>query len=391
MSIFKGKPPGETIIILLYFALKPLYFGASGFLQISDVFLLLSLVYLLVKQQGKIHFVGDNAEVIKIFIFMVAYQCLINVIWGIVTGDSEMNRHDLYYIFNFLAFAGVIHIGQRAGVDLIKRAIGLGSLIATIITAIGLLLFSDAGSRGTGFFNNPNQLGYFAVIMLTVIILCKEQMHKLQIVALFALSFWAVIASLSKAAIIAYFAEVVVLILFYQNNRSVKRLIAELALIAVVGAGVYLLLFSNINWFSGNSTIFHMRQRILYMSQENDSGLAYGRGYARVAEILPNIVWGTGEGAYERFNAMHGTEVHSTYVSLLTCYGLVGFIGYLVIFIKCMGRGRAFLQSLAALFGLVLYAVTHNGIRNTLIWMIMALLLLSNEKESDFHSNRIIQ
>jgi hypothetical protein len=184
---------------------------------------------------------------------------------------------------------------------------------------------------------------------------------------------------------------VVVLILFYQNNRSVKRLIAELALIAVVGAGVYLLLFSNINWFSGNSTIFHMRQRILYMSQENDSGLAYGRGYARVAEILPNIVWGTGEGAYERFNAMHGTEVHSTYVSLLTCYGLVGFIGYLVIFIKCMGRGRAFLQSLAALFGLVLYAVTHNGIRNTLIWMIMALLLLSNEKESDFHSNRIIQ
>lgn len=377
----KREPLGEAIVILLYFALKPLYFGASGFLQISDMVLLASLAFLIFRVKGHIAFDRESSPVIKLYLFMLVYQCLINGIWTIVTGDKSLNRHDLYYIFNFLAFAECLFIGQRVGIDAIKRAMGVGSFAAVLITAIGLIIYSGPASRSTGFFNNPNQLGYFAVIMLTVIALCKDRLSKVQIVTIFVISAWSVVVSLSKAAILAYFVEVIVLILFYQENRSVKRLILEFVLLAAAGAAIYLLFFSNINFGSSNKTILQMRNRILYMSEENDSELAYGRGYARVLEVIPNIVWGEGEGAYDRFIVKHGTEVHSTFASLLTCYGLIGLFGYIVIFKKCMGKGKQFIQSLVVLSGLFLYAITHNGIRNTLLWMIMALLLMNCSKQ----------
>lgn len=383
MNVIRREPLGVAVILLLYFALKPLYLGASGFLQISDVVLLLSLAYLFIAAHGKLGFDSDSASAIRIFLIMLLYQIVINSIWQAVTGDRSMSRHDLYYIFNFMAFTGCLYIGQLVSTDRIKRAVGLGSFVAVIITAMGMVLSAGLGTRSTAFFNNPNQLGYFAVIMLTVIALCKEQLNWVQKTAIFVISFWSMISSLSKAAILAYFIEVVVLILFYQNNRSAARIVTEIALLAVVGMVIYLLFFSDNSNIVNNDTIYQMRERILNLAEENDSSLAYGRGYARVTEMLPHLLWGTGEGAYDRFIVRHGTEVHSTFVMLLTCYGVIGLTGYIAIFKKCMGDGRQFVQNAIVLMGLFLYSLTHNGIRNTLVWMIMAMVLLFSRDERE--------
>ena len=278
-----------------------------------------------------------------------------------------------------LAFATVIYISQELSIASIKRAIGIGSLFAVIITAIGLIIFSNDEVRSVGFFNNPNQLGYFSVIMLTVIALCKEEMKKSHIMIVFVLSFWAVLVSLSKAAILAYFVEIIVLVLFYQNNFSVKRIVFELVVILIVSLGVYLLFFSNNSVIVSNPLLFEIRERIINMSNENDSSLAYGRGYARVGEMASHIIWGTGEGAYDRFDIRHGVEVHSTFVSLLTCYGLIGLLGYLTLIKNAMGKGSAFWNSLFVLSGLLLYSITHNGIRNTLFWILLALIYVNNK------------
>ncbi len=379
------KKLGLAAFIMIYFMLKPLYIGASGNMQICDYFLAFSILYLIFEGPEKIVFDQNSFSVTKLYIVVLFYQIVINAIWSVITESGAMNRHDLYYVFNFIAFLECLYVGQRAGVDSIKRAVGLGSFFGVIITAVGLLFFSGPQSRGTGFFNNPNQLGYYAVIMLTVVALCRKQLNRIQIGTIIVVSFWASIISLSKAAIIAYFAEAIILIMFYQNNQSLKRIIIELILLSVIAFIIYFLFYSDSRIVLDNKTLFDMRNRIINMSEENDSGLAYGRGYARVGEMLPHILWGTGEGAYNRFTVRHGTEVHSTFASLLTCYGLIGLIGYLVIFIKCMGRGGRLIQNIIALAGLFLYAITHNGIRNTLLWMIMALLLLeSNEEKNQY-------
>lgn len=379
MKEARVEPLGLSIIILIYFALKPIYLASSGSVQVADLFFALSVLFVIIKNKGRIVFNKNNAVIIGYFCLLIIYQIVINGIWSFVTGDFSMNVNDLYYVFNMLAFATVIYISQELSIASIKRAIGIGSLFAVIITAIGLIIFSNDEVRSVGFFNNPNQLGYFSVIMLTVIALCKEEMKKSHIMIVFVLSFWAVLVSLSKAAILAYFVEIIVLVLFYQNNFSVKRIVFELVVILIVSLGVYLLFFSNNSVIVSNPLLFEIRERIINMSNENDSSLAYGRGYARVGEMASHIIWGTGEGAYDRFDIRHGVEVHSTFVSLLTCYGLIGLLGYLTLIKNAMGKGSAFWNSLFVLSGLLLYSITHNGIRNTLFWILLALIYVNNK------------
>ena len=104
--------------------------------------------------------------------------------------------------------------------------------------------------------------------------------------------------------------------------------------------------------------------------------LGSGRGYSRIWEIGVHFLWGVGEGAYNRFQTMKGMEIHSTFASLLVSYGLTGLIGYALIFFRgIVYRGNA-IRNLIVFSGVLLYQVTHNGIRNTLLWLFLALFIL---------------
>lgn len=374
------KTLGAALIITVYFTLKPIYLNSSGTLQISDIILIIFLFFYFIHNRFRFALRRKSQKLIIGFFVLVVYQAVINMIWSLRTGDVYMNRRTLYYVFNLIAFSSSVLIGEKVGSERLKKAMAFGSLYGLIFTCIGMLVYSG-GSRNTGFFNNPNQLGYYAVLMLTVLVVCRNQYSRVQRSVVFIISAWAAIVSLSKAAVIAFFAELVVVVLSYQKNRSAKRLVFVLFLILLLAMSVYLLLYADVSFVNNNITLRRLRYRILYMTSENDSGLAYGRGYARIFEVFPHILWGTGEGAYWRFVAKHNTEVHSTLISLLTCYGLIGITGYFKIFVRCMGRNKNQIKkSCVFLFGVFMYSLTHNGIRNTLLWMILALLLCINEE-----------
>ena len=108
---------------------------------------------------------------------------------------------------------------------------------------------------------------------------------------------------------------------------------------------------------------------------ENDSSLSTGRGYSRVWEIGYHFLWGKGEGAYYRFQIMTGLEVHSTFVNILVSYGLIGFAAYVYLIMKPMLHKGETVRNLACFSGLFLYFFTHNGIRNTLLWILLAVVL----------------
>ncbi len=368
----------EGIVILVYFALKPLYLSASGTLQISDIILLLGMGVFLYCNKGRLRFPPQGFQLFSLFAVLLSYQFIINLVWSAFLNDISISKHSLYYLFNFFAFFTCLYIGEKIGIDRLKKAVAAGAFYSVIITAVGLLFFQNNSSRSTGFFENPNQLGYYAIIMITVTILCRDQMSKFKMITVVTISIWSIIASLSKAAIIAVFGEILVLILFFQKKKTARRLAIQLILLGVVGLGVYMLFFSESDLILRYPTLAAMRHRILNMSKEGDTNLAYGRGYARVFEMLPHILWGTGEGGYDRFIARHGTEVHSTFISLLTCYGLIGLTGYVYLFYKCMGKGKQLINNAIMMTGLFLYAITHNGIRNTLLWMVLAVMFIEN-------------
>lgn len=366
--------------VLLYFALKPLYFRESGTLQIADIVLLALTIKYQIRPQYKDDLPAPVRDTNLLFFLTLLYQAVVNAIWGAVTGDLAMNRRTLYYVFNYLAFSSCLYIGHIAGHQNLKRALANGCFYSALVTALGLLVSTAEGTRSTGFFNNPNQLGYHAVIMLAVLAFCNEAMSRRQSLTVLIISAWSVVASLSKAAAIAYVVQLLLMIIFIQNKRSPRRLLNQVMLISVVCFAVYALLYSDLSIVQSNRVLHELRERILFMGEENDSGLAYGRGYARVEEIGIHFLWGTGEGAYDRFVARHGTEVHSTFVSLLICYGVVGLISYITIIGRCVGIGKnsVFKRNVIALSGVFLYAITHNGIRNTLLWILLSAMLVEN-------------
>ena len=125
--------------------------------------------------------------------------------------------------------------------------------------------------------------------------------------------------------------------------------------------------------------IWTFRHRILHMASENDSSFGFGRGYNRVFEMGSNVFWGMGEGAFDRFQTLRGLEVHSTYASILVSYGILGTLLFVVCLKKIIIIPGYVKRNLCCLTGIAMYSLTHNGIRNTLIWILFAVMFLEAE------------
>lgn len=369
-------------IIAVYFALKPVYLWSSGMPQISDFFLVVSLFYLIVSFHGNIYFSEKGFSAVKLFSLLTMYQFTVNLIWSMITSDLTMVKVSLYYVFNLIAFAMCLLIGVNIGTEGLKKSIVYGSFVSILVTMLGIATYSGSSSRNVGFFNNPNQLGYYAVIMMTVILYCRKQLNKPQKVILFLGSAYAAIASLSKAAIIGYLGLLIIYILFFQEQRNIKKVGIKILLMGLFLGVVYLLFYADNNYILSNNKLYLMRYKIIHMMEENDSNLNSGRGYGRIFELGFNFLWGMGEGDYNRFLSRPGAELHSTFVNLLVSYGLIGLTGYLYLFKSCMGKRKKFINSLVILSGLFLYSITHNGVRNTLLWIILATMLLENAEKN---------
>ena len=141
---------------------------------------------------------------------------------------------------------------------------------------------------------------------------------------------------------------------------------------------LFIFLFTDSPLVMNNRTLYLARYRLLNMNNERDSDLGEGRGYARAEEVGTNILWGMGEGAFDRFIYKTGAEVHSTYVNMYVSYGLIGIIGYAWIIGYAVLCRKRVIRNIACMSGLLLYFVTHNGIRNTLFWIMLALVIADN-------------
>lgn len=81
----------------------------------------------------------------------------------------------LYYIYNTIAFLLCLMICAEVSIDNVKKAVVNGCLYSLLINTVGLII-SAAKGRATGFFNNPNQLGYYALLILTFYTIFRKDM-----------------------------------------------------------------------------------------------------------------------------------------------------------------------------------------------------------------------
>ena len=366
---------GMGIILTIYLTLKPLYLFASGLPQISDMFMIAAAVYMLVKERGIIRIPKGSGTWIRVFVLTLVFQCAIQLFWWVKTDESEFLLVASYYVFNFIAALLCVCIGRRIGPKRLKRAICEGCFWSVLVNAVGLAVNLEAGVRMKGFFNNPNQLGYYSLLAISIIAFFPDQLPKWKNGMILGLAVWANMVSLSKAAILGLAGLAFCYTLWGSREKTLRRALTQAFFLLAFFGAIYWLFFSDSSIVKESKTLSQLQSRILNLREENDSSLGIGRGYDRVWEIGGYFLWGVGEGAYDRFQVMSGREVHATLVNVLVSYGAAGFVAYLWLMGKTMLFRGSRMRNLACFSGLFLYSLTHNGIRNTILWILLAAVL----------------
>ena len=378
--------PNWGPILTIYIALKPLYLSQSGSLQICDIFMVFGLIYLFFSSHGRVCLPVYAKPFIKALLAFTVFVIAINGLWTL-TGYSYI-KPILYYVFNFFAVIICLCVYQKNGKQVFEQAIFQGVFLSAIIALLGLVINASSG-RATGFFNNPNQLGYYGVVIFSLALLPKKNHWNIATWFVLLVGCSCVVLSLSKAAFVSLMVQILLYVIFARNQQSATALVKRGFWLLFFGVVLYLFLFTDVLSGSVFDPLIRMRKRLFSSLNEGDSDFGSGRGYDRIKELGIHFLWGMAEGNYSRFVSLSGLEAHSTYVSVLVSYGLIGFLLYIFFLAIAIFRKNRTLKNCAIASGPLLYGLTHNGIRNTLVWILLvSIYLLGSETEYEKMSTK---
>ncbi|MPM85764.1 hypothetical protein SDC9_132845 [bioreactor metagenome] len=320
----------------------------------------------------KDRFIISFSKKSKIFIctslVFVLYVIFINTIWSLIlNGNLEVFTASAFYIYNFVVSLMVLMLYYEYQ-DVFYKYM-YKSILISIFMQLVIYLASGGfdGTRSLGFFNNPNQLGYHNLLMLAFLIMISQRkklktgLYLTSVLSTLILCF----SSLSKAAIIAYagmlfyYSFIKMMAKTFDKKAFIYMLIATL----IISAAYYF----NREVIASNQLYISVMNRVSTIGMDRDDNLA-GRGYYRLIHYPQYLIFGAGEGEYLRFK--YYIEFHSTLGNILMSYGIIGLFLYLasIIFaIKNNGWKDTYI-----IFFIFLYGLTHNGIRNTLLWILVA-------------------
>ncbi len=368
-------------LVSFYLVLKPIYLFPSGLPQISDFILVLLFILLLFKHEKKFSLDYNVKKKIKRVIPFILWVVLINTIWLIILQDFTLLRPITYYIFNYFSMVIIYKLYLVFG-DSIYRHIATRISIGLIMQFILIILISGSSIRTTGLFNNPNQLGLYALITITILFFLKSEFGKYKYLFYIAVlcAVCMIFFSLSKAAIISLI--VFFLLTFILNNRNkILKCAVVMTVVLIVASGLGGFIYDKI---SEIPIIKAATIKIEKITEENDSDLGTGRGYDRLKESKYNIIEGVGEGGFDRFDTLKGLEIHSAYASILCYYGVIGFVLLSMFIIGALGKKY---NNYSLISGILLFGITHQIWRNTLIWVLIVLIILFNHKRTQTEQN----
>lgn len=287
------------------------------------------------------------------------------VAWALIDRDWSLAFPALFYIFNFLvglALIFTIRRDQRAA-----NILAFGVMVGLAFSFVGVLIDLGYGDRVTGWFNNPNQLGYFSLLSMGILAILAGFRLRSYVVVLGMV--FGLVGLLSSASLGAWGGAVFIALAYLVANVGnvsfyVRGVIALLVICSVMWA---------VDYARDVAIIDNMETRIARAPSKLD-GVFEERRYDRVFAFKQYWLLGAGEshGSEARFGEHTGAEVHSSFGNLLLSYGVgpfllfLGMLGYLFI--------RAPLAVGFVLLGVMFYSLTHMGLRFTYFWILIAVV-----------------
>lgn len=360
----------EGYLLTVGIGLLPVYLFSSGGIQPSHMVLaLFSLIALLRR--------GLPSEAWGFLLASVAiYSFFVESFYVTIGAKPTSLMASVFFFYNLFLVSAIYSYCSRCGLSALTPGVIVACAIAIITVSAGGISLQEGGQgRATGAFNNPNQLGYFSVCILSLTYLLYSHGHLKYVVAvgMFAVAIFLSIASLSKAAMIANFVVAFLALKpVMREGESRSKLLAIGFPIFWISLVVFGLGFIVTSYFQGTFDDYLFVKRLQGIAHEDDSSLE-SRGYFGFLEgntIQVFLGLGT-KGVAD----IVGHEVHSTLASVLNNYGVFGFIMFsaaLVVWALKLWRAYGFI-GMACLTGpAMLYGITHNGTRFTAFWVLFA-------------------
>lgn len=351
---------------ILYLILFPFYVFESGMPQPADWLLALLIGYVFLSGVNFLSWTILPARALRYF---VLYVFIVNTAWAFFIDQSMEKRfpsyfHTLFYIFNYLTFCFALYLySTRKSVFFKYTAYGVSfSLILQMV-------LSFAGSNFSGreslFFNNPNQLGYYALLYGTILVYLSGTVNLalgFQIAGYLAFLYLCLLSS-SKAAM----AGSIVLVLVSSVNKGALNVKHVLVILILIFIGNYFITNTEI----GSNLYNYAFNRFYTIGYSRDDSVE-GRGYDRMLNDPEYMILGAGEGGYYRFDTLlYSGEIHSSFGTILFCYGILGFSLFVLFLLRVFKYST--LLDFIYFIPVIVYSITHQGLRATPFWVLLAL------------------
>jgi len=362
--------PREPLLLIwtLFVLLDPIYVFKSGVPQPADLLILMMAPFVLARWNGRL--AAKSRRAVRSLLLFVGYVVLNALVWSLVAGTWTLNPKygflitPLFYVFDAMAFVVILAMYERFGerfvwltVRMILISLGIQILLTFIYTRGGQF-------RSYGLFNSSNQLGYYSILCASILLIgqLRFRIAPLYVIAGQLGCLYLALLSASRAALAS--AAILIAVAVINRFRTV---------IVIAVLGLFFALVAN----PFEAAMERSRTRI---ETDQSLGVLEERGYDRLAAHPEYLLLGAGEGYYQRFketSALGSHELHSSAGTLVFCYGVVGtslFLGFLWQVLRGASLRRFLLLLPPAAYGL-----SHQGLRFTMFWVLLALVVMFND------------
>ncbi len=154
----------------LYFVLTPFYFWSSGLPQVADVVMVIAVAWFWLGRRLRLRYPKQAKRFLLVGLLFVFYVMAANLVWMSILSSLQMARVSLFYVYNFLIAAMVVFMYGEHGSKLYE--VTFQATLLSVVTQFFLFAVGGGftGGRMVAFFNNPNQLGYYSLMVASIMI-----------------------------------------------------------------------------------------------------------------------------------------------------------------------------------------------------------------------------
>lgn len=359
-----------------------IYFFPSGQPQITDFLFLAFLLSIIINILFAKKAVLPAQRIPLIYLFFVIWIVFLNLSYSVIYNTTDFLRYIFFWCYNLVIVFTVLFAVYN---NIVKNSdLLLGTKIALLACGIGVLYDLGTGSRNRGFFNNPNQLGYFSLVMLSLYLYFNK--FKIGIGAFSYLAlFSGIIGIVSSASLTAWGATAPLFIGILLYNLKLRQFTITFFSISLVGLGIFL--FEKAN---DGLLLEKITNRITHIDTKIERFHESRRVY-KISENPGYLIIGAGEGFQEpRFGDR--IEIHNAFLNIAFNYGLIGITLFFGLLLILVWRGGLFIMLI--IMPSLLYNLTHMGLRSTMFWLMITLIYFhihdtkSASAKSDYFDTR---